>query len=115
MVDKEGKTHKGTLGACTVTAYTGYRVVAYRDVYDGDTLISSEKTYSTYNKRDKVYEVTYKPDEPEEPDQPEPPTDPTEPTEPTDPTTPTDPGTTDPGTTDPSTGTGEDDLEGWGG
>ena len=115
MVDKEGKTHKGTLGACTVTAYTGYRVVAYRDVYDGDTLISTEKTYSTYNKRDKVYAVTYKPDEPEEPDEPEPPTDPTDPTEPTDPTTPTDPGTTDPGTTDPGTGTGEDDLEGWGG
>ncbi len=131
MVDEEGVTHTGTLGSRTVSPYTGYNVMAYRDVYDAEgNLISSEETYSVYIKRDQVYQVTYNPVEPEEPEEPEEPTDPgttdpgttdpgtTDPgtTDPgtTDPGT-TDPGTTDPGTTDPDDGMGLDDLEGWGG
>lgn len=124
MVDEEGNTHKGKLGECTVTAYTGYRVVAYREVYDAqENLISTEKTYSTYSKRDKVYEVTYLPDEPEEPEEPvlpmepeEPdvpvaPVDPVDPADPDAPVTPVDP--TEPSTTtDPTPD--DDDMEGWG-
>jgi vancomycin resistance protein YoaR len=72
MTDKDG-THKGVLGANTVTAYTGYNIMAYRDVYDSaNNLISSEKTYSHYDKRDKVYEVTYLADEPEPDPEPTP-------------------------------------------
>ena len=95
------------------TAYTGYKVKTYRNVYSGDgTLISSTfEASSNYKARNRIVLVGKSTGS----------TTPTDPgtTTPTDPgtTTPTDPGTTtptnpgattptDPGTTDPGTGDG---------
>lgn len=123
MVDEDGVTHKGKLGECTVTAYTGYRVVAYKDIYSAEgELLSSNKTYSTYSKRDKVYQVTYLPDEPEEPEEPEEPVVPVEPEEPDEPgdtgdsDEPEDPGQTDvpDGTTSTEPEPPIDEMEGYG-
>ena len=86
------------------TAYTGYKVKTYRNVYSGDgKLISSTfEASSNYKARNRIVLVGKSTT-----------TTPTDPgtTTPTDPgtTTPTDPGTTtptDPGTTDPGTGDG---------
>ena len=95
------------------TAYTGYKVKTYRNVYSGDgTLISSTfEASSNYKARNRIVLVgkstgSTTPTDPGT-------TTPTDPgtTTPTDPgtTTPTNPGTTtptDPGTTDPGTGDG---------
>ena len=91
---------------------TGYSVVTYRNVYDGngELISSNQEATSYYSKRDKVVLVPVKPEEPEQPvESPDPSTEPTDPpTEPTDPPAePTDPPTepTDPPAepTDPST------------
>ena len=112
MTNEEGQTFKGTVGDVKVTAYTGYKIMSYRNVYDENgTLVSSEKTYSNYSVRDKMYEVVYDPEpfdpnapvEPEIPEEPDVPVDPEIPEEPDAPVDPEDPGTTDPGATDPGT------------
>lgn len=115
------------------TAYTGYKVKTYRNVYSGDgKLISSTfEASSNYKARDRIVLVgksaATTPVDPGTTTPVDPgtttPTDPTTPvdpgtTTPTDPTTPVDPGTTtDPGTaTDPGTTTEppvEQEKPGW--
>lgn len=115
------------------TAYTGYKVKTYRNVYSGDgKLISSTfEASSNYKARDRIVLVgksaATTPTDPGTVTPVDPgtttPTDPTMPvdpgtTTPTDPTTPVDPGTTtDPGTaTDPGTTTEppvEQEKPGW--
>ena len=115
------------------TAYTGYKVKTYRNVYSGDgKLISSTfEASSNYKARDRIVLVgksaATTPTDPGTVTPVDPgtttPTDPTTPvdpgtTTPTDPTTPVDPGTTtDPGTaTDPGTTTEppvEQEKPGW--
>ena len=98
------------------TAYTGYKVKTYRNVYSGDgKLISSTfEASSNYKARNRI--VLVGKSAAVTPTDPITPVDPGT-TTPTDPTTPVDPGTTtDPGVTDPGTTTEppvEQEKPGW--
>ena len=104
------------------TAYTGYKVKTYRNVYSGDgKLISSTfEASSNYKARNRIVLVgksaAVTPTEPITPVDPGT-TTPTDPTTPVDPGTTTNPGTTtDPGVTDPGTTTEppvEQEKPGW--
>ena len=104
------------------TAYTGYKVKTYRNVYSGDgKLISSTfEASSNYKARNRIVLIgksaAVTPTDPITPVDPGT-TTPTDPTTPVDPGTTTDPGaTTDPGVTDPGTTTEppvEQEKPGW--
>lgn len=104
------------------TAYTGYKVKTYRNVYSGDgKLISSTfEASSNYKARNRIVLVgksaAVTPTDPATPVDPGT-TTPTDPTTPVDPGTTTNPGTTtDPGVTDPGTTTEppvEQEKPGW--
>lgn len=78
------------------TGRTGYNVVSYRHLIDGDTGEEISKTVEAYSNYSKTDVVVYKPEQPQQPAEPEQPTEPDvpeEPEEPQEPETPTEPET----------------------